>query len=367
MKLTKMILTAMIATGIVTACSDGIDPIKRVDPGADESAPVVNVNYPIEGTQVRVVPDVTPISIEIEAMDDIELASVVVELDGTEIAEFTDFKDYRRALETYTYNELTNGDHVLEVTATDLAGKSTTKLVNFKKVPPYNPLYSGEMFYMPFDGDYTEQVTITNATKVGSPTFSNDVIAGSKSYQGAAGGYLTFPTSKLTLGAEFSAAFWYNVNSSPDRSGIMVIGPPDPALPATPNNRTKGFRLFREGGATNQTIKLNVGTGTADSWFDGGAAATVNPSTTGWIHIAFTINALGAKVYINGTQVSSGTFPVDMPEIDWTGCDVLSIASGAPRFMEWGHLSDGSLYDEIRLFNKALTQAEIQAIIDAED
>jgi hypothetical protein len=41
--------------------------------------------------------------------------------------------------------------------------------------------------------------------------------------------------------------------------------------------------------------------------------------------------------------------------------------SGAPRFTEWGHLSDESYMDELRIFNKALSQAEIQTIIDDEN
>ena len=27
------------------------------------------------------------------------------------------------------------------------------------------------------------------------------------------------------LSSEFSASFWYNLNSTPDRAGILVIGP----------------------------------------------------------------------------------------------------------------------------------------------
>jgi hypothetical protein len=131
-------------------------------------------------------------------------------------------------------------------------------------------------------------------------------------------------------------------------------------LPATPNNRKNGFRFFREGSPTNQTFKLNVGNGTADSWFDGGAAASINPTNTDWVHLAFTISDSNVVVYINGVVVSQGAFT----GVDWTGCDVLSIASGAPRFMEWGHLSDLSHYDELRLFNKALTQEEVQAIMN---
>lgn len=37
-------------------------------------------------------------------------------------------------------------------------------------------------------------------------------------------------------------------------------------------------------------------------------------------------------MYFDGEIVAEGEFS----GIDWTGCDILSIASGAPRFTEWG-------------------------------
>jgi hypothetical protein len=111
-----------------------------------------------------------------------------------------------------------------------------------------------------------------------------------------------------------------------------------------------------------QRVKLNVGDGAADTWVDGGADADVDPSTGNWVHYAFTISGTEAKVFIDGVEVKQS----DFTGVDWTGCDVLSIMSGAPRFTEWGHHSDLSLMDELRIFNKALTQAEIQVIIDAE-
>ena len=67
-------------------------------------------------------------------------------------------------------------------------------------------------------------------------------------------------------------------------------------------------------------------------------------------------------VYINGEVVSRGAFA----GINWTGCNLLSIMSGAPRFTEWGHNSDLGLLDELRIFNKTLTQTEIQTIFNAE-
>lgn len=358
MKVLKHISVGVLSILFAFACDEGIDPISHVEPGPDEATPTIAVSYPLEGTKVQVKEDVAPLGIQFEATDDIEIQKVAFSLDGTEVGTLSDFKDYRRAVQTFTYESLTNGDHSLVVTVTDLSGKNSSTTINFVKVPPYQPVFDGEIFYMPFDGDYMELVNIVTATKVGSPAFTDASVAG-KAYAGAADAYLTLPTTGITT-TEFSAAFWYNLNGAPDRSGILTIGPPDPNLPATPNNRKSGFRFFREGSATNQTFKLNVGDGAADSWFDGGAAASLNPATTDWVHLAFTISNSQVVVYIDGEVVSQGAFS----GVDWTGCDVLSIASGAPRFMEWGHLSDQSMYDELRIFNKALTQEEVQAIME---
>ena len=358
MKTLKYISAGVLSLVFAFACDEGIDPISHVEPGPDETAPTIAVSYPLEGTRVQVKEDVAPLGIQFEATDDIEIQQVAFSLDGTEVGALSDFKDYRRAVQTFTYESLTNGDHTLVVTVTDLSGKSTSATVNFEKVAPYQPVFDGEVFYMPFDGDYMELVNILTATKVGSPAFNDAGVYG-KSYAGAADSYLTLPTTGITTN-EFSAAFWYNLNSSPDRSGILTIGPPDPNLPATPNNRKNGFRFFREGSPTNQTFKLNVGNGASDSWFDGGAAASLDPSTTDWVHLAFTISETKVFVYIDGEIVSQG----DFTGVDWTGCDILSIASGAPRFTEWGHMSDQSLFDELRIFNKALTQDEVKAIFE---
>jgi hypothetical protein len=251
MKILKHISAGALSIVFAFACNEGIDPISHVEPGPDEAAPTITVSYPLEGTRVQVKEDVAPLDIQFEATDDIEIQQVAFSLDGTEVGTLSGFKDYRRAVETFTYESLTNGDHSLVVTVTDLSGKETSATVNFEKVPPYQPVFDGEIFYMPFDGDYMELVNIMTATKVGSPTFTDASVHG-KAYAGAADAYLTMPTTAITT-SEFSAAFWYNLNSTPDRSGILTIGPPDPNLPATPNNRKNGFRFFREGSPTNQT------------------------------------------------------------------------------------------------------------------
>ena len=336
-----------------------IDEIVRVEPGPDVSAPEVNVIYPLEGTLIRVVEDVTPINISFEVVDDIEIESIQVNLDGTQIASFEEFLDFRRFVKVQTHPNLANGMHVLTITGKDISGKTTIKTVNFEKVEPYTPVYDGEVFYLPFDGDYTELVTITNPTVNGNPGFAGGVIG--MAYSGANNANIAFPTTNLQ-NPEFSAVFWYKVNGAPDRAGIMVMGPPDTNNPTNMNNRTGGFRLFRENAGGKQRVKLNVGNGNADNWFDGGPAADIDPASGEWAHVAFTISGTQCAIYINGQVASQGNFS----GVSWAGSNILSIASGAPRFTEWGHLSDTSLFDELRIFDKALTQSEIQTIIDAE-
>ncbi|MDR1370686.1 MAG: LamG domain-containing protein [Dysgonamonadaceae bacterium] len=227
--------------------------------------------------------------------------------------------------------------------------------------PTYEAKYDGEIFYLPFEDNYAEQFTLDEPAVVGTPDFQAGKIG--KAYKGAADSYLSFFPKGLSQ--SFSAAFWYKLNATPDRGGILCISPDDPAAAAAAkNNRTKGFRFFREPGNGGQTFKLNVGNGTADSWFDGGANAMLNPETTGsgWVFMAFTISKTECIVYINGEIVSQGSISGG---ISWEGCENISIGSGAPYFTEWGHLADASLIDELRLFNKTLSQQEIRVIMNA--
>ncbi|MFD2035943.1 LamG domain-containing protein [Belliella marina] len=352
-----LIALALIAFGCDGTYTDDIVPVA---PGPDETAPSIVINFPLEGTQIRVPDETTTLNINFEVSDDIEIESVIVRLNGTEILQVNEFLDYRKFVKTFAHEQLGNGNHVLVIEAKDLSGKTTIETVNFEKVEPYVPVYDNEVFYLPFDGDYLELVSVKEATIVGSPGFAAAGVQG-RAYQGSSSGYLTLPTTGLT-NEEFSAVFWYKVNPNPDRAGILVMGPPDPNNPTNQNFRNHGFRLFREAAGSMQRIKLNVGNGSGENWFDGGPAADIDPSLNEWVHIAISISGSNVAVYLDGQVVSQGSFS----GIDWAGCDLLSVGSGAPRFAEWGHLSTQSLIDELRIFSKALTQTEIQAIIDEE-
>ncbi|MFA5974230.1 MAG: LamG domain-containing protein [Lentimicrobiaceae bacterium] len=356
MKILKYIILGSLAMVFAVACQKGIDPISYVAPGPDTAAPVVKINYPIEGTLIRDDAPKVPIKIQVEASDDIELASIAIQLDGTAITSFSSFKDYRRAVEEYIYDGVSDGEHEMVVTATDLAGKTGSQTVHFQKTTPYHPLYDGEVFYMPFDGDAMELISNTAATKFGSPTYVAGKIK--LAYAGATDAYLTFPTTGL-LGSEFSLAFWYNINGTPARGGIFAIA--RPYVDYNDTTRYKGLRIFRENSGTSQNIGVNLGIGKAEVWIS--PITTVTEANFGtWMHIAISVSGTTANVYINGAVVK--TVALAGP-IDWTDCAPISIASGMPNFTYWDHLSDLSLYDEMRIFNKAITADEVMQLYSA--
>ena len=331
---------------------DGIDSITAVDPGPDETSPDITITYPLEGTTLNVLEEVTSIDIKFKVTDDIEIANIDVAVDGTSITTMDSFSDYRIANGNVTFDNVTNGDHTLTVTAVDTEGKTTTKTVNFSKKPPYTPKFDGEVFYMPFDGSYMDLVNLRVATEVGTPGFTSASFLGTSAYQGAADSYLQYEIPQM-YGTNFSAAFWYKINATPDRSGILVAG-----VEGAGEDRTNGFRLFREPKDGQQVIKLNVGTGSTEVWNDGGL---VDPAAGEWVHIAFTIDDNQTVLYINGMPVNTGNMGGN--PIDWTGVKNMTIESGGETFGYWGHGDDESNMDELRLFDKTLSETDVQNMI----
>lgn len=218
----------------------------------------------------------------------------------------------------------------------------------------------GQIFYMSFDATYEEYQSLSEALKVGTPSFAEGKKG--KAYAGAKDSYLSFSVANMAapLKSEMTFGFWYKLNANPDRAGLLVIGPQSEGKPADKqNNRTAGIRIFRENAGGKQRIKANVGNGTSDSWLDGGKKADLDPATVDWKYIALVLTKGKAFLYIDGEEVAT----TNLTEISWKGCDIISIGSGAPRFTEWKHFSDNSLIDEFRVYNKALTADEIKTVM----
>lgn len=347
----KILFSLLIVMSFASCEYDGIDPITKVDPGPDQGAPEVTITAPAEGNTIKVLEEVSSITIKFNVVDDIEIANIEVMVNGNMIASMSEFNDYRIVNNEVVFNNVTNGEHTVTVKATDVEGNVTSKTVNFSKEPPYTPKFENEFLYMPFDGDYVDLITLKSSEVTGDLNFAGEAFLGSNSYTGSPDSYITFPFDGA-VGTEFTASFWYNVSGDPDRAGILVAGDDE--------DRMQGFRLFREGNAEEQRIKLNVGTGTAEVWNDGG---TLDPNANDWVHIAFTVNTEETVIYIDGMPVNTGNMAG--MAIDWTGVEKLTIGSGGETFSYWGHKYDSSSLDELRIFDAALSQEEILALINA--
>ncbi|HIC32626.1 MAG TPA: LamG domain-containing protein [Flavobacteriaceae bacterium] len=351
MKKLSAYILAFIALTIMSSCDEGIDPITSVSPGADAGPPTVVINSPNDGDVISEFKLTSSVQIDFDVEDDIEIQMISVDLDGEQLAIYNSFTDYRIFGDQFTRDNITFGNHILTVSATDIGGETTTVSVNFTK-PPYSPIFSNEIFYMPFDKDFGEYVSMTAPSQIGNPMLAGDKFLGIDAYKGAQDSYLSFPMGDM-LGDTFTGMFWYKVNTSPDRAGLLVLGDDE-------TDRLQGFRLFREGSSLSQTIKLNVGTGSGESWNNGG---NVSPNDE-WINVAFSVSPTETAIYLNGALVNTST---PSGAIDWTNCNDLIIGAGGPTFSYWNHLSDESPMDELRFFNTAMTQSEIQNVINTLD
>jgi hypothetical protein len=348
MKPIKYLFIYFLVALLAASCEDYLDPINPGSPpGPDVEDPELEITFPVAGKPV-VSPDVVAtVTFKFLATDDVEIKSITIDLDGTVLSTMTSFKDYMRADVKYVYDNLTEGDHTLTVTVTDKTDKTVTGSVDFKKItaPVYVPM-NGEVMYLPLDGYFLDLISGNAVTVEGTPGFATGKV--SDAYAGAADAYMTYPTTGI-LGSEFSVAFWYKINAEPVRGGILAISPEG-------DSRSVGLRMFRENSGALQNVGLNFGIGTTEVWMNPFVQLATDAD---WTHIAISISTSHATCYVNGEVALEQDIEA---KIDWTGCPSMSIASGAPNFTYWDHYSDLSLYDEIHIFNRAITAEDVQSL-----
>lgn len=365
-------LLALMVAAISCGGDDDDDPTPTPTPTEDTVSPVVTISAPADGAAISTIDATTTVTINFNATDNIELASVVVDFDGATILEVTSFTDFRNYVGTVDQADVADGSYTITVTATDQAGNTGTQSSTFTKetANPYTPL-ANEIFYMPFEGNYLELVSENAATVVGSPGFADSGYESENAYAGATDAFLTTGTSNIQS-TVLTASFWYKIrlnDPEPDyghRAGILVMAAEDTegdGFPETQNLRTRGFRFFREGSAESQIFKLNFGTGDGEVWLDGGDFARLDPTLDEWHHFALVIGETTAAVYIDGGLVAEN---LEHAGMDITGADLLAIGSGGPRFNGWDHRSDHGTIDELRIFDKALTEAELESLTGLE-
>ncbi len=248
------------------------------------------------------------------------------------------------------------------------------------KIDPGTIATANLIAYFPFDGNATESIASLTPTVQTGVTY----VAGRRgqAYQGADLAHLRYAlpaASKMKTLTSFSVALWFK---SP-----LVTGDPEPIF----FQIGKSDDLFWG----NLTLALNRLNATADSllfkafflktgvqWSGqhvsyGNKAFTINS----WMHLIFEYDATTSKykIYKNGVKVVTNTGVEDrksgeagnpLGALAFQNADVINIGAWRPKTEgtatdSWMGWFKGNL-DELRVYDKALSDAEALALFEAE-
>lgn len=217
--------------------------------------------------------------------------------------------------------------------------------------------------YWAFNGNYVDSVSNTAATGVNT-SFTGGFKG--QALQGSANGYVIsdLPNAIKNMNS-FTIDYW--LNSPINSSGILA-----PIVISRNDQFWGALDMFYENGSTSSSGNLKVHfNGQSEVWFTNGMIT--NPWGT-WQNIALTYDAASStfRLYQNGTQVASQTaaglgnlvFPATATKIifgteQFQTTPSLGTAGGA---QSWASYLTGQL-DEVRIYNKALSATDLQALI----
>lgn len=218
--------------------------------------------------------------------------------------------------------------------------------------------------YWSFDGNNTESVSGTSGTSVG-----NSFTGGFKgqAMQGALNGYvLSAPSTSIATMQSFTVSEW--VNTPPPSTGIV-----DFFTLTNTANFWGNIEMFFENGSSNADGKLRIHVfqnGNDNTYALDGVPNLFDK----WINITVTYDATTSTcaVFINGSPAGSG--PVGGVTGPLSFANVGNIVFGTTQFnttpsqtsgsgaQPWASFLTGQL-DEVRVYNTALAQSEIQALL----
>ncbi len=218
--------------------------------------------------------------------------------------------------------------------------------------------------YWAFDGSYIDSVSGTAGTGTGT-SFTGGFKG--QALQGALNSYvLASPSNAIRNMQSFTISEW--VKTPPPSTGIIGI-----FTLSHPTLFWGNIEIFFENGSSNANGKLRV-----HIHHNGGdrtyAADGIVNLFDAWINLSVTYDQSNStvKIFVNGTQVSSGTVSNLSGPLSFT--NVGNIVFGTTQFQTtpsqttgsgsqpWASFLTGQI-DEVRVYNKALSATELQSLI----
>jgi hypothetical protein len=299
---------------------------------ADTAPPSVSITSPSNGTTVS-----DTITLTAEASDAVGVAGVQFLVDGNPVGSEDPTSPYSTS---WNSKNVANGTHQIAARARDLGGNTTTSTavsVNVANTTVTNGLVAAYSF------NETSGLTVQDA----SGNNNAGSISGAARVPGKYGNGLSFngtsnmvsisasPSLNLTTGMTLEA--WVNPSAN---SGFRTV-----IMKEIPNHHS--WALESNDDLSRPGVWVYIGNTTSNT--RGVAALPLNT----WTHIAGTYDGSVLRFYVNGTQVNS---------LNLTG--TMATSSNAIRIggnSIWNDEFFAGLIDEVRIYNRALSQAEIQA------
>ncbi|HVW97645.1 MAG TPA: LamG domain-containing protein [Mucilaginibacter sp.] len=221
--------------------------------------------------------------------------------------------------------------------------------------------------YYSFDGTLVDSVSNSSGTSTGT-AFTTGFEG--KALQGGLNSYvLAQPSAAISSLKSFTITEWYN--SAPPGPGIIGI-----FTLAKTSAFWGNIEVFFENGSTNDNgkVRVHIAQGSGDYTY---SVDGVKNLFDKWTNFGFSYDAASstATLYINGSKVASGAIPGLTGDASFS--DVGNLTFGCVQFMTnpsqtsatgsqpWASYLTGQL-DEVRVYNKALSAAEIGAIVGLE-
>jgi glucose/arabinose dehydrogenase/PKD repeat protein len=300
---------------------------------ADTTAPSVSVTSPAAGTVSGAV------TLKASASDDVGVAGVQFLVDGAPFGAEDTSAPYEIQ---WPSDSVANGTHKISARARDGAANTTTSAE--VSVTVSNAAPAGLVLAYGF-----EETTGTSATDASPSKNTGTVNGATRSTAGRYGRALSFDGTNDRVDVPDSTSL--------DLTTAMTL-----EAWVKPTSNT-GWRtvILKERGTGGHVYALYSSEGTApiaESFTSAytGALGTSPLTLNAWSHLATTYDGTALRLYVNGNQVASKAMTGAMAAT----ASPLRIGGNAL----WGEYFAG-LIDEVRIYNKALTTAQIQADMSA--
>jgi len=187
-----------------------------------------------------------------------------------------------------------------------------------------------------------------NGTLINAPVWSAGEFGSALTFDGI-DNYVEIPHGVTLTSSNFTIEAWIYLNSDINSTQARIVSKQETI------SKSYSFGIFGKGygGSTGNQLLLSIGNGT--TWWNFLSATHLSNQT--WYHVAGTQEGTTSKIYINGQLDKNGTTLTQTANNTGAltiGCqNQTTPATGAMFFF------NGTI-DEVRIYNRALSQQEIQ-------